>query len=139
MTEDEIPDDEILLRHIPSGTKWQAPGPRITSGNFQLRHDRNETGVSVTRLKITAPRRLLELLGASYENGSRVAAVRVGDVRKLGFKVVPKPLNEDPGHSEIQSHEASLDEPASRKLLAKLFHFLADEPLAQEPHAGPEP
>ena len=29
-----IGDDELLLRHIPGGTAWQAPGPRITSGNF---------------------------------------------------------------------------------------------------------
>jgi hypothetical protein len=57
---DDIADDEILLRHIPGGTLWQAPGPRITSANFQLRHDRQETGVSVTRLAITSPERLIE-------------------------------------------------------------------------------
>jgi hypothetical protein len=61
---DEVADDEYLLRHIPGGTLWQAPGPRITSANFQLRHDRQETGVSVTRWKITTPQRLLELVGA---------------------------------------------------------------------------
>jgi hypothetical protein len=89
---DAIADDEVLLRHIPGGTLWQAPGPRITSANFQLRHDRNETGVSVTRLHITAPQRLLELVGGSPEQGSRVASVRAGDVRALGLRVVPKPL-----------------------------------------------
>lgn len=56
---DEITDDEYVLRHIPGGTLWQAPGPRITSANFGLRHDRGETGVSVTRQRITAPGRLL--------------------------------------------------------------------------------
>jgi hypothetical protein len=55
----EIADDEDLLRHIPAGSLWPAPGPRITSANFQLRHDRLETGVSVTRLSITSPERLL--------------------------------------------------------------------------------
>src|ERR1700730_6495441 len=94
-TMDEIGDDEVLLRHIPGGTLWQAPGPRITSANFQLRHDRNETGVSVTRLPITTPARLLELVGSSLEQGSRVAFVRVGDVCALGLRVVPKPLAED--------------------------------------------
>lgn len=53
---DEIADDEILLRHVPGGTLWQAQGARITSANFQVRHDRNETGVSVTRLQITTSR-----------------------------------------------------------------------------------
>ena len=125
---EEIADDEYLLRHIPGGTLWQAPGPRITSASFQLRHDRNETGVSVTRLMITTPRRLLELVGGSPEHGSRVASVRVGDVRQLGLRVVAKPLADDPGHAEIQSDKASLDDHASRKKLALLFHFLAEEP-----------
>jgi hypothetical protein len=121
---DEIVDDEYLLRHIPGGTLWQAPGPRITSANFQLRHDRNETGVSVTRLKITTPQRLLELVGGDLQQGSRVASARVGDVRALGLCVVPKPLREDSGHAEIQSNQASLDDHACRKRLALLFHLL---------------
>jgi hypothetical protein len=123
---EDIGDDEVLLRHIPSGTLWQAPGPRITSANFQLRHDRNETGVSVTRLQITSPERLLAMVGGSIEAGSRVASVRASDVRHLGLKVVPKPLPEDPGHSEIQSDTASLDDHACRKKLARLFQFLPE-------------
>lgn len=120
----DIADDELLLRHIPDGTLWQAPGPRVTSANFQLRHDRNETGVSVTRLKITSPQRLLELVGGDIQKGSRVALVRVGDVRAIELEVVPKPLPEDPGHAEIQSDLASLDDHACRKKLARLFHLL---------------
>jgi hypothetical protein len=125
---DDIADDQYLLRHIPGGTLWQAPGPRITSANFQLRHDRNETGVSVTRLDITTPARLLELVGGSPENGSRVASATAGDVRALGLKVVPKPLADDAGHAEIQSDTSSLDDHACRKKLALLFQFVP-EPL----------
>jgi hypothetical protein len=125
---DSIADDEILLRHIPGGTLWQAPGPRITIANFQVRHDRNETGVSVTRLLITAPERLLELVGGKPEQGSRVASVRTSEVRALGLRVVPKPLENDPGHSEIQSDKASLDDHACRKRLALLFAFVPDGP-----------
>jgi hypothetical protein len=106
------------------------PGPRITSANFQLRHDKGETGVSVTRLNTTAPERLLELVGGSPELGSRVAHARVGDVRVLGLSVVPRPLETDPGHAEIQSHTASLDARAVRKKLALLFHFLPEPPPA---------
>ena len=51
---DDIADDEMVLRHVPGGTLWQAPGPRITSANFQLRKDRQETGASVTRSAIQA-------------------------------------------------------------------------------------
>ena len=124
---DDIADEEMLLRHIPGGTLWQAPGPRITSANFQLRPERNETGVSVTRRRMTTPRRLLELVGGSRDKGSRVAAVLVAEVRALGLRVVSKPLPEDPGHAEIQSDGANLDEHACRKKLSLLFHFLGEE------------
>jgi hypothetical protein len=122
---DEVADDEYLLRHIPGGTLWQAPGPRITSANFQLRHERQETGVSVTRAKITSPQRLLELVGGSIQAGSRVASARVTEVRALGLRVVPKPLENDSGHAEIQSDQASLDDHACRKKLALLFQFVS--------------
>ena len=125
---DPIADDEVLLRHIPGGTLWQAPGPRITSANFQLRHDRNETGVSVTRLKFTSPQRLLELVGGNPERGSRVASVRAGEVRALGLRVVAKPLPDDPGHAEIQSEDTSLDDHACRKRLALQFAFCPELP-----------
>jgi hypothetical protein len=124
-----IADDEYLLRHVPGGTRWQAPGPRITSGNFQLRHDQNETGVSVTRLAITSAQRLRELVHAGPD--SLIAQVRVGDVRALGLRVVPSPTADDTGHAEIQSDAASLDDHAVRKRLALLFHFLPEEPPVQ--------
>jgi hypothetical protein len=125
---DVIPDDEVLLRHIPGGTLWQAPGPRITSANFQLRHERYETGVSVSRLRLTTPKRLLELVGGNPQQGSRVASVRAGDVRALGLRVISKPTPDDPGHSEIQSDQASLDDHACRKRLALLFALLPETP-----------
>lgn len=124
---DEVADDEYLLRHIPSGTLWQAPGPRITSANFQLRHDRQETGVSVTRWKITTPQRLLELVGGRVEAGSCVAYVRTAEVRALGLRVIPKPLDTDPGYAEIQSDQSSLDDHACRKKLAMRFQLVTTD------------
>src|ERR1700687_1523761 len=101
MAVDAIADDEVLLRHIPGGSLWQAPGPRITSGNFQVRHDRQETGVSVARWNMTTPQRLLEFVGGNPEAGSRVAVGRTDAIRAIGLRVVPKPLANDPGHAEI--------------------------------------
>lgn len=135
MTEpNPVADEEVLLRHIPGGTLWQAPGPRITSANFQLRRDRGETGVSVTRLKITAPERLLELVRANPGSGSRVASARAADIRALGLEVVPVPLPQDAGHAEIRSAVADLDEHLTRKKLANLFDFLSQDLSAS---AGP--
>ena len=123
---DPIDDEEYFLRHIPGGEPWQASGPRITSANFQLRHDKGETGVSVTRLGMTSPDQLLQLMAGSLERGSRIACVKVGDVRALGLSVVPRPLETDSGHAEIQSQTASLDHRAVRKNLAMLFQFLSE-------------
>jgi hypothetical protein len=88
---------------------------------------RDETGVSVTRLMLTTPERLLELVGGSVEKGSRVALVRAGQVRALGLKVVPRPLTEDAGHAEIQADSVSLDDHACRKKLALLFQLVPEK------------
>jgi hypothetical protein len=90
--------------------------------NFQVRHRSGETGVSVTRALITGPDRLLTLVQTN--EGSKVAAGRVGDMRALGLKVVPVPLDHDPGHAEIQSDNASLESELVRKQVARLFRFV---------------
>ena len=100
---DDIADEEMLLRHIPGGTLWQAPGPRITRPISSFDLNATRLGYPVTRRRMTTPRRLLELVGGSRDKGSRVAAVLVAEVRALGLRVVSKPLPEDPGHAEIQS------------------------------------
>jgi len=117
-----VGDDEVILRHVPGGTAWQAPGPRITSGNCKLRNDRGETGVSVTRLRLTSPEQLLHHVRATAE--SRVAAAPVGAIRALGLRVVERPLPHDQGHAEIQSDTASLEDHLIRKQLAGLFQFI---------------
>ncbi len=129
MTDNPIPDDEHVLRHIPGGTLFQAPGPRITSKNFELRPDRGETGVSVSRAGITSPARLMARLG-NPAAGSRIAAASVEDIRALGLEVVPAPIPDDPGHAEIRSGAASLGDQDVRRRLAKLFRFLNAEDAA---------
>jgi len=116
-----VGDDEVILRHIPGGTTWQAPGPRITSKNFELRP--GETGISVSRAGITSPDQLMARLGDPTK-GSRIAAGAVAEVRDLGLEVVPDPKDYDLGHAEIRSATASLGDQAVRRQLAKLFQFL---------------
>ena len=50
--------------------RHRAPG--LPSANFQLRKDRQETGVSVTRQAITSAARLLRLVRGDTAAGSRV-------------------------------------------------------------------
>ena len=116
-------DDEVVLRHIPGGTTFQASGPRITSKNFELRPDRDETGISVSRASITSPDQLMARIG-NPANGSRIASAPVADIRALGLDVVPVPLDDDLGHAEIRSAAESLESQSVRKALARLFQFV---------------
>lgn len=116
-------DDEIVLRHIPGGTFFQAPGPRITSKNFELRPDRNETGLSVSRSTMTTPADLMARLG-NPAAGSRIAAAGVLAIRAIGLEVVPSPIDQDAGHAEIRDATASLTSQPVRKRLAMIFQFL---------------
>ena len=126
----EIADDEILFRHIPGGTTWQAPGPRITSLNFRPRKVLGETDLSVTRHCYISADQLLALVGGDREKGSRVAWVTAGEVRALGLKVEPKPIEpDDPGHAAIASTESTdLGSQSVQRKLSVLFRFVDNDP-----------
>ena len=133
-----VSDDEILLRHVPPGTTWQAPGPRLTSANFRPRVRLAETAISVNRLRFTSPERLMQLVGGNLSAGSRVAWATAGEVRSLGFRVEPRPIPpDDLGHAEIESTDAaSLESKTGPKLLAALFRFTDLVPI---PEADTDP
>ena len=118
----EIGDDEIILRHVPGGERWQAEGPMLTTANFRIRKKLGETGISVTRAKITSAERLLQLVRKTP--GSKIAAARADDVRALGLSVVPVPLENDPGHAEIRDDTASLNQRLVQRRLANLFRYV---------------
>lgn len=121
MRSEQVTDDELVLRHIPGGTTWQAPGPRITSKNFELRA--GETGISVSRQVITDAAALMARLG-NPASGSRIASASVKAIRDLGLDVVPDPKDYDAGHAEIRSASADLGSQAVRQQLSRLFTFL---------------
>lgn len=122
MDAEPIADDESVIRHIPGGTTWQAPGPRITSKNFELRA--GETGVSVSRQGITSAGALMARLGDPAK-GSQIAVASVAAIRSLGLEVVADPKDYDAGHAEIRSASAELSSQAVRKQLAMLFSFIS--------------
>ena len=123
MTDVPVADDEIILRHIPGGTTFQAPGPRLTSINFQVRTGTGETGVSVTRKAMMSLDDFLVWVAADIAKGSRVATATAGDIFALGLQVVPDPRPDNPGHAEIRSGSASLSDRDTRRRLANLFQF----------------
>ena len=119
-----LTDDEVLYRRIPPGDTFQVPpSGRIASGNFTLRHDLNEVGLSVGRANFMTA---AELVGRQPPptDGWRVAAATVAEIRRLGLDVVPVPLPDNPGHAEIRSGSGNLDTRSTRRKLAAVFQYV---------------
>jgi len=121
---DAIADDELILRHIPGGTTFQKPDGSIASPNFRLRP--GEDGISVSRLAITSPEAVMARLG-DPETGSRIAVARAGDIRALGFEVVPDPKDYDSGHAELRPTTADASAKQTQKALALLFRYVSSD------------
>jgi hypothetical protein len=113
-----VTDDEVVLRHVPG----VLVADDVASSNFELRHDKGETYVSVSRERITDSVALLKLVKSTP--ASRVIAARVGDIRALGLRVEPRPSRRNPGHAGVEPGSASLDDEAVRILLSELFYYL---------------
>lgn len=113
---DPVQDDETVLRHIPRGG-------RLNGRSFQPRFHKGESDLSVSRFPPTTPAALVARVGQQPAT-SRVAAARVGDIRRLGLDVVSDPLPDDPGHALIVAGTASLADQVTRDDLAELFQFL---------------
>jgi len=125
----DIGDDELLFRHVPGGSQFQNPPDKpVTSENFRLRP--GESGLSVSRSSLTTQASLLKRLGDPAK-GSRIAACRVGDLRALGYIIVPDPRTDDPGHALILPGDNDLSARTPRKRLANLFRLLESEAVSE--------
>ena len=122
MSTEPILDDERVYRHIPGGTTFQAPGPRITSKNFSLRSARVEKGLSVSRARFTRPVELMARIG-NLATGSKIATTTVGDLRAIGYDVIADPIPDDMGHALIVSGTEKVDAHEACRRLANLFQF----------------
>lgn len=64
---------------------------------FAPRKD-DTTGISVSRAEYTS---IEDASKGSSKHGYYVAVLRARDLRKYGIEVVPRPLPDDPSHSEL--------------------------------------
>jgi len=93
--------ESLCYRRIPVKEKdWYdhniSPAP--TPSAFQPRRD-DTTGLSVLRAKYFED--IEKAAQGKSPYGYYVAVLRVGDLRSNGIDVVPKPLENNPGHAEI--------------------------------------
>ena len=139
-TEDQIEDDEVLLRRIPPSTEdFKATcargngGFRATSPMMSTRPD--EDDLSCSRLRLTSPRHLLDDLrndGIEPE-GWHVCRFLVADVKELGLEIAFTPNDRDPGHCSITG-ENGLAYPSNKaQKLARRTQILTDEEIDNPP------
>lgn len=92
-----IADDEILYRRVPA-CWYDASTGRPLALAFGPNKNRDITGLSLSRAKYkTIEEAALGQPGKTYY----VAALRALDVRRAGMTVEPRPVANDPGHSEF--------------------------------------
>lgn len=108
--EHEIPSDEIILRRIPPAAPdkpiMMVP---IRSGGWRassvaIKPKMDQAGPSFTRLSLTSPRQLLDLLALQdiCSEGWFVCRLKVSKVRAIDWEVIPVHHPKDPGHCEIR-------------------------------------
>jgi hypothetical protein len=98
---DPIADDELLYRRIPAALNLHDPTAEPSLLPDAFRPNQNDlTGLSVYRAKYKS----LEAVAFGREGKKYyVAVLRAGDLRAKGIEVVPRPLDDDPGHAELPS------------------------------------
>src|SRR5690349_11055638 len=93
---DPIAEDETLYRRIPVSMNWYKDG-LLSLDAFDPRKDET-TGISIYRAKYKT---IEEAAKGKSKQGYFVAILLAGELRQNGFRVEPKPLPGDPGHSEL--------------------------------------
>ena len=94
-----IADDELLYRRIPVSQGYYDPANDPRPSPLAFKPTRNDTtGLSAHRAKYaTIEQAARGRPGKSYY----VAVLRAGDMRAVGIDVLPRSLEDDPGHAEI--------------------------------------
>ncbi|MCH8342751.1 MAG: hypothetical protein IH983_02060 [Planctomycetes bacterium] len=131
LEQQEISDDEIILRRIPNQPDCikHRPGIGLTATSFAIRNLPGKKGSSWTRLVQTSPRKLLDQLqldGISPK-GWMVCRIRVSDVRDFRLDVIHLPTERDAGHCEIRETPRQSFSPAIWSKLARRTRILTAE------------
>jgi hypothetical protein len=132
----DISSDEVILKRVkrdspncvqllPSGVQ------RATS--FAIRNRPGEVGSSCSRLCLTSPRKLLDLVRLQDldPDDFLVCRIRVADVRELRLDVIALETNDDAGHCEIRATAQQSFSPKIWSRLAKTTRILNSEEVRQ--------
>jgi len=93
---DPIADDELLYRRIPVSMEWYSERG-LSDQAFAPRKD-DVTGISVSRAKYTSVEHAAK---GKSKYGYLVAVLCARDLKDNGIEALPRPLPNDPSHSEL--------------------------------------
>jgi hypothetical protein len=101
-----VADHEILYRRIPATSGFYDPHVDPNPSPLAFRPTQlDTTGLSLSRAKY----KTLEQAGQGREGKPYfVAVLRAGELRRLGMEIVPRPLDDDPGHFAFPFRGAGL-------------------------------
>lgn len=125
-----VADEEFVFRRIPVSMSWYDLANNLLSPYAFNPIPNDLTGLSVTRAKLCS---IEDAAKGKSKSGYYVATLRVGDLRKHGMDVIPKPLEDNPGHAEIPEltyQNKNTDQSKERKvLLAHQLTLRVDGPF----------
>ncbi len=134
MSENAIPDDEVVYHRIRPGEDYFEPPDRISSFNFKLRPD--ELGISVYRASVVDVAGVLNRpnaipgSGVSQATVRQIRAARDKKGNLLFLDVVAVNDENDLGHAEIRGPVLRQRPKIAAKALRDLFRLV--EPPVQE-------
>lgn len=132
----QLDGSEVLLRRIPPETSARTtadlPDGGRRAASYQMSTQGNEEHLSCSRLCITTPRQLLDILrnyGKDPADGWLVCRFTVADVVELGLDIQFTPTNEDPGHCSITAAGGLAYPRNAGKRLAKRTRILTPDEI----------
>lgn len=93
---ERVEDDELLYRRIPVSTDWYK-NEDLSAEAFNPRENET-TGISLYRAKYKS---IEAAAKGKSKKGYYIAVLRTRELRSNGFRVEPRPREDDPGHVEL--------------------------------------
>jgi hypothetical protein len=127
VSEQSIPDDEVLFRRIPPIKPWFEPPDRITSANFRLRKSRRELGLSSYRASMVSAEDVLakpDAIAGSFvvmATAGEIRSLKDGNGNPLHLDVVAVGDEDDPGHAEVRGPVPGAMPDSASVALKRLF------------------
>jgi hypothetical protein len=98
----EIGPDDLLYHRLAPGNAHIKRDGSVASNAYKL-NSQPDLEPSVDLAKLTTP---AESVNRAPSAGFKLGVLRVGDIKALGFEIVPKPTDDNPAHCIIEGNRS---------------------------------